>query len=303
MEVEVRLRQPDGFSRWVRLSTDIQYDDTGSPMRLLGAVVDVQLLKEAAAARTRALLDAERTGRAKDEFLATMSHELPHASQRDARMGEDASRSPLDVKKREHGPRGDRAECRDPSAFDQRSARCLPDLSRKLMLKVQRIAVSAVVYAAVDVVRQAADAKGVRLIVNLDPNVGFIVGDPDRLQQIIWNLLSNSVKFHGRRRDGDGGGERRDSTVVIRVHDDGRGSRASTFPFVSSASSKWIVRPRERRAAWTGLGDRPAPDRSARRHRYRALAKAWGGEPASRSPCRSVQCSRKVSPRALSQAR
>jgi len=58
------------------------------------------------------------------------------------------------------------------------------------MLKVQRIAVSAVVYAAVDVVRQAADAKGVRLIVNLDPNVGFIVGDPDRLQQIIWNLLS-----------------------------------------------------------------------------------------------------------------
>ena len=46
-----------------------------------------------------------------------------------------------------------------------------------------------------DVVRPAAESKGVRLVVDLDPEMGAFVGDPDRLQQIVWNLLANAVRF------------------------------------------------------------------------------------------------------------
>src|ERR1019366_9839589 len=72
-EVEVPLRQPTGRSRWVRLSTEVQYDDAGRPTRLLGAVVDIELLKEAAATTESAPAAAERTRPAKDALLAMMS--------------------------------------------------------------------------------------------------------------------------------------------------------------------------------------------------------------------------------------
>jgi signal transduction histidine kinase/DNA-binding response OmpR family regulator len=223
MEVEVRLRQPDDRSRWVRLSTDIQYDASGKPIRLLGAVVDVQLLKEAAAARARALTEAERTGRAKDEFLATMSHEL---------------RTPLNAmlgwaRLLRHGGHDERKVAHGLSVIERNAesqARLISDLldvsriiSGKLRLSVERVDVSTVIHAALDVVRPAAEAKGVRLVVDLDPDLGNMIGDPDRLQQIVWNLLSNAVKFT------PGGGRvlvsagRQRSTVRIRVEDTGAG--------------------------------------------------------------------------------
>jgi light-regulated signal transduction histidine kinase (bacteriophytochrome) len=75
----------------------------------------------------------------------------------------------------------------------------LLDVSRvitgKMRLDVRAVDLPAVVATALDTVRPAADAKGLRLQSVLDPRAGPITGDPDRLQQVVWNLLSNAVKF------------------------------------------------------------------------------------------------------------
>jgi signal transduction histidine kinase/DNA-binding response OmpR family regulator len=191
-----------------------------------------RVTKEAAAAKERALQDSELTNRAKDEFLATMSHEL---------------RTPLNAILGWAGLlKGDSS---DPTVRQrgldviERNARTqsrlvsdLLDVSRiisgKLNLTLKKLQVGAVIHAAVDVVRHAADAKKVRLVVDVDPDVGAITGDPDRLQQVVWNLLANAVRFtpaNGRvtltaRRPG--------SEVVVQVQDTGAGILPQHLPLI-----------------------------------------------------------------------
>ena len=84
----------------------------------------------------------------------------------------------------------------------------LLDMSRitsgKLRLDIQRLHPASVIEAAIETVRPAADAKGIRLETILDPAAGPISGDPGRLQQVVWNLLSNAIKFTPRGRQGPG---------------------------------------------------------------------------------------------------
>jgi PAS domain S-box-containing protein len=141
----------------------------------------------------RAASDA--ASHAKDQFLATISHEL--RTPLNAMLGWTTllSRKPRDEAKVERGleviERNARAQ--------ERLVSDLLDVSRivsgKLQLSLRRTEVSAVVHAAADVLRPAADAKGVRVVVDVDPDVGVTVADPDRLQQVMWNLLSNAVRY------------------------------------------------------------------------------------------------------------
>ena len=223
LEREVRLRQPSGEPRWVRVSAEVKYDETGIPREVTGAAVDIQVLKEATAVRQRALEEAERTSRAKDEFVATMSHEL---------------RTPLNAMlgwaKLLQQKRHDEQKLRHGLAVIERNAEAqarlisdLLDVSRivsgKLRLTMERLDVSLVVGSALDVVRPAADAKGVQLAMELDPEVGFIVADPNRLQQIVWNLLSNAIKFTPAGGRVTVAARRKAAMVVIDVHDTGLG--------------------------------------------------------------------------------
>src|SRR5258705_9552206 len=68
-------------------------------------------------------------------------------------------------------------------------------ITGKMRLDVQPLHVAAVIEAALDTVRPAATAKAVRLESVLDPGAGAMMGDPARLQQVVWNLLINAVKF------------------------------------------------------------------------------------------------------------
>ncbi|MGD0674568.1 MAG: ATP-binding protein [Polyangiaceae bacterium] len=231
-ETELRLRQPGGLWRWMRISGEIQYDEAGAPIRLLGAVVDIQVLKEAAEARTRALAEAERMSRAKDEFLATMSHELRTPLNAMLGWSKILKSNRRDEKKLEHG-----LTVIERNATTQ--ARLVSDLldvsriiSGKLRLAIQKVELSAVVYAAIEVVQQAADAKAIRLVVNLDPGLGMLPGDPDRLQQVIWNLLINAVKFTPPNGTVTVTAHRRDSTVSICVHDTGAGIPSEYLPYI-----------------------------------------------------------------------
>jgi CheY-like chemotaxis protein len=105
-------------------------------------------------------------------------------------------------------------------------------ISGKVRLDVQRVELQPVIEAAVQAIRPASEAKGIRLQVTLDPIAGPVKGDPSRLQQVVWNLLSNAVKFTPK------GGrvqlflERVNSHLEIVVSDTGEGIPPEFLPHV-----------------------------------------------------------------------
>jgi CheY-like chemotaxis protein len=168
----------------------------------------------------------------KDAFLANLSHEL---------------RTPLSsivgwshVLRR--GATVD-AELRRGLEAIERSARMqtqliedLLDMNRitsgKVRLDVQPVDPLAVIEAAIETVRPAAEAKGIRVDRLLDPRAGPISGDPNRLQQVVWNLLSNAIKFTAKDGRVQVGLGRVDSLVAISVADTGVGIRPEFLPYV-----------------------------------------------------------------------
>jgi len=147
---------------------------------------------------SRAYEEARRANRVKDEFLATLSHELRtplNAVLGYARM----VRSDL----LEPSKRTRALEILERNAVSlNQIVEDILDVSRivagKIRLNVQPLDLSLVLRDAAATVRPAADAKGVHLSTDLDPQAAFVSGDHDRLQQVAWNLLSNAVKFTAR---------------------------------------------------------------------------------------------------------
>jgi len=112
----------------------------------------------------------------------------------------------------------------------------LLDVSRivagKLRLDLRAVRLGAVVEAAVEVVRPAADAKGIRLNVSADPHVGPITGDAERIQQVVWNLLSNAIKFTPEEGAVTIALDRDRSSARIVVKDTGKGIARNLLPHV-----------------------------------------------------------------------
>jgi PAS domain S-box-containing protein len=175
---------------------------------------------------------AERLSALKDEFLSTLSHEL--RSPLSAIMGwtellRRSSRTPQELTSGlEVIERNVRLQTR---LVDE-----LLDVSRissgKVVLEVKPLVPATVIQAAVEAVRPAADAKGVRLYVLLDETAGPITGDPTRLQQIVWNLLSNAIKFTGKGGRVSVTLQRVNSHVELSVADTGIGIAPEFLPHV-----------------------------------------------------------------------
>ena len=175
--------------------------------------------------------DLAAANRAKEDFLATLSHELRTPLNamlgwtRLLRMGK------LD------GPAMSRAlETIERNAHMQEQLIAdILDVSRivtgKLRVELRPISLAQVLDAAVDAVRPAAEAKGIRLRAD-GAFSGTVLGDPDRLQQVVWNLLVNAIKFT------PGGGEVAISTArvgpsaVITVSDSGEGIVPELLPYI-----------------------------------------------------------------------
>lgn len=175
---------------------------------------------------------AEETGRVKDEFLATVSHEL--RTPLSAILGW-ATMLNKDNLEPEIARRGRESIERNAKAQAQLIEDLL-DVSRiisgKVHLDVQPIVLTHIIEEAVDVVRPAAEAKSIRLDVDIDPTADHLRADPGRLQQVIWNLLSNSIKFTAA-----GGAvmitvRRTAALVEISVHDTGEGINPKFLPYV-----------------------------------------------------------------------
>ena len=176
--------------------------------------------------------EAERANRLKDEFLATVSHELRNPL--NAILGW-AHMLRLGKLTPANAERAVETIYRNAKSQAQLVADLL-DVSRiisgKLRLDVRTVDLISIINAAIDSIRPAADAKSIRLQAMLDPASGPISGDADRLQQIVWNLLTNAVKFTPK------GGrilvklQRVDSHVEIVVSDSGVGINKEFLPYV-----------------------------------------------------------------------
>ncbi len=200
-------------------------DDDGAVEGVLTFDVDVT-------ASVVARREMERVNRAKDEFLATMSHELRTPLNAIYGWASILRKRPREEHELERG-----LEVIERNALMQtRLVSDLLDVSRimtgKLDLKVRKAPVFPVLMAAVDVLRAAAEAKGIRLVVDIDPEIGELLMDPDRLQQIVWNLLSNAVRFTPRGGRVTMTGDRAESLVVVRVVDTGMGIASEHLPHI-----------------------------------------------------------------------
>jgi PAS domain S-box-containing protein len=186
------------------------------------------LLRREQAARKQ----AEVASRAKDEFLATLSHEL---------------RTPLNAifgwTRLLAGQKLDDDACnRAIETIDRNAklqARLIDDMldvsriiSGKLRLETQPVDLPGVINAAVDTVRSAADAKSIRIEVVLGYDAGLVLGDPVRLQQVVWNLVSNAIKFTPKGGRVQVQLRRIDSHFEITVSDTGLGVDEKFLPYV-----------------------------------------------------------------------
>jgi signal transduction histidine kinase/ActR/RegA family two-component response regulator len=175
---------------------------------------------------------AEKALRVKDEFLATLSHEI---------------RTPLNavlgwariLTERELEPE---LLSRALSSIYRNAtvqARMIDDLldtarimAGKLRLQMQPVDLLSVSIGAMDVLAPAIEAKQIRLRKSLDPQIQQVLGDPDRLQQIIWNLLSNAAKFTEPQGTIDVRLEQVKRNARITVSDTGKGIEAEFLPFI-----------------------------------------------------------------------
>jgi PAS domain S-box-containing protein len=261
-DVEYRVRHPHkpGVWNWIAAKGQGIYADDGSVVGMMGLVQDISTRKsdeetlraqtealrtlnetaqkaraeaeKAAAEKERLYRQAEESSRLKEEFLATISHELRtplSAILGWARMLRLGQLSPENISK----------------ALDtiERNARAqaqlvddLLDVSRiitgKLRMDVRPADPNSFIDAAVEAVRPAADAKGVRVQKVMDTGLLSIPGDPVRLQQIVWNLLSNAIKFTPREGRVQIRSERVNSHLEIVVSDTGQGIAPDFLPHV-----------------------------------------------------------------------
>ena len=206
----------------------------------IGAQVGQFSERKAAEVKLAALLESERAARAdaekanrlKDEFLATLSHELRTPLNAvigwsrmlvSGRLDSEGARHALEVVER--------------NAWAQKQIiEDILDVSRvitgKLHLNVSPVDLVAVVDAALDAVRPAMEAKEIKIETLIDSSLRMISGDPDRLQQVVWNILSNAAKFTPVGGKIEISVSQNQGQVEIRVKDSGPGIDPGFLPHV-----------------------------------------------------------------------
>jgi signal transduction histidine kinase/CheY-like chemotaxis protein len=235
------MKRHDGEYRWVVNRGVPMFAGDNSFVGYIGSCTDITVRKEIENVREELLLrerqaraEAEAANRAKDEFLAVISHEL---------------RAPLNAMygwarilqtKREQV---DAATLSHAIDIIERSARTqskliedLIDTTRirtgKLRLDMKPVDLANLVQAAVDIARPSAKEKRITLAAVINTKAGIITGDPERLQQIIGNLLSNAIKFTPEGGHVSVRLERNDPNAQIFVTDTGIGISSDMLPHI-----------------------------------------------------------------------
>jgi len=228
-----------GDPKWWDVSVAPVFGTDGKPIRLIATSRDISERRQAESEREELLKrergarkDAEIANRLRDEFLATVSHELRAPLNSILGWARMLEKGKLDEKTSEKAVS---TIVRNAEA-QNRLIEDLLDVSRiisgKLRLEVMTVKPINVVESALETVRPAAEAKGIRLEIKEDADISHISGDPNRLQQVIWNLLSNAIKFTPNEGKVALEIERTDNFVEIRVRDTGVGIKQEFLPHV-----------------------------------------------------------------------
>jgi PAS domain S-box-containing protein len=238
-ENEYRLRRHDGEYRWHLGRALPERDGKGGISGWIVTATDIderrrtddlraQLLQQ----EHRAREDAEAANRAKDEFLATVSHELRAPLNAIIGWVQMLRGGSLDEARKEHA-----LQTIDRNAQIQRSlVEELLDVSRiiagKVTLDLETVSLGQIADAAIEAARPAASSKGINIESALAYEHDEVIADPRRLQQALGNLLSNAVKFT------PSGGKisvrltQEEQRVSVRVTDTGIGIREDFLPHV-----------------------------------------------------------------------
>jgi PAS domain S-box-containing protein len=237
-ECEFRAVRSDGSVVWITDRGRVVRDGNGEADRIVGISRDVTAQRRAEwereqllASERKAKEEAERQSRMKDEFVATVSHEL---------------RTPMNVILGWlHLVTTGKSPGTTATALSviQRNARLqahliddLLDINRltagHVQLDVTTVDIAAVVRGSVQALQPVADEKGVQFAVAIEPAGIAIIGDPGRLQQIVWNLLNNAIKFNRPGGRVDVQVCRQSGGVQISIDDTGRGISAESLPHV-----------------------------------------------------------------------
>jgi CheY-like chemotaxis protein len=190
------------------------------------------LIRDSVDSERSARGEAERASRTKDEFLATLSHELrtplnailgwTQVMRKSRDLGSDAPNA-LNVIER---------NARAQAQIIQDLLDMSSIISGKIRLDVQRLDLASVIAATIESIRPAAQAKDIRLQIVMDPMAGPVRGDPNRLQQIFWNLLTNAVKFTPKQGRILVTLARVNSHLELEIADNGEGIDSAFLPYV-----------------------------------------------------------------------
>jgi PAS domain S-box-containing protein len=188
----------------------------------------VTLLSREQAARKEAVL----ANRAKDEFLATVSHELRTPLNALSGWIEIMRKKDIEPEMLAHGLEVIERNVKVQTKIIEDILDVSRIITGKFTLAVIPVDLAPIIEAALDAVRPAADAKQIEVRCILDSNTLLVSGDPGRLQQIVWNLISNAIKFTPAGGRVEVRLARVDSQVEIRVSDNGKGISAEFLPYV-----------------------------------------------------------------------
>jgi PAS domain S-box-containing protein len=236
-DFELAMKRKSGEARWILFSA--QPLDLRGEHCWLTIGRDITDEKQVEQERERLLLqekaareEAEAASRMKDEFLATISHELRTPLTSILGWATMLTTGLLSESQTHHA-----LEVIEQSAKSQ--ARLVDDIldtsriiTGRLKLDAHPVDIEQVLQAAVDVVRPAADAKGIALRTVIDDHGNLVFGDTNRLQQVIWNLLFNSVKFTEEGGSIEARLSRSGNHVEISVTDTGIGIEPEFLPHV-----------------------------------------------------------------------
>jgi PAS domain S-box-containing protein len=176
--------------------------------------------------------EAEKANRVKDEFLATVSHELRTPLNAILGWSTMLSKGSMDETTTARGIEAIERNAKSQAQLVEDLLDVSRIISGNLRLDIKPIGLSSVVKAAMDSVQLAAEAKEIQLQMIVDPVADNVKGDAARLQQVIWNLLANSIKFTPKGGKDTVKVDRATSLSQITVTDTGDGITSEFLPFV-----------------------------------------------------------------------
>jgi signal transduction histidine kinase len=257
LAASARKLQTGRFDRPIPVAGPSEVRALGRAFNAMGNDLAELVAKEQAARRV-----AEDANHAKDEFLATVSHELRTPLNAILGWAQMLRSEKLPADQMRHG-----------ISVIERSARAQTQLiddlldvsrivSKRLRIAREPVALIEVVEAALDAVRPQAAARQVEIETHL-PDSAIVLGDPRRLEQVVWNLAWNAIKFSQPSSKVTVQLKRADPHMVLTVTDTGVGISSAFLPYVFEWFRQ-VAQPVRSRAR---ARHRPAPRPVARRQR------------------------------------